>query len=255
MTLFKKHCLFAALVGVSLGACGPPHERDQNMVRLAFKLGQPDRVLTDELSQLANQEEMSISSLKQATSRIIDTRAKFDAVDKTLAVDAVKFAMVEDIPIERSADLVTEVAYDLELGRDAVNVLSAGIKAEEKTPNLKGADAVQLVIDMKPYWSQVHRLTGSAVRAIVLDKAPVVMAIQKILYRTYPSDPRVAKNLLGRCGLSGELLTFESSYRIGSALQFSPAAWTSLVDRFHRGEVDVIFNEVLTGAQRLAPRD
>src|SRR5437870_3713766 len=140
MKLYNVDRVCLALVVGSFASCGPIQESQQetnaDMVRLAQKLGQPDRILSQELAELAGKEGMILSELKQVASRIITTRAKFDDVDKMLASDAVKFADLEEIPVEQSADLVIQVAYDLQLGSDARVILAEAREAAKKTPGL-----------------------------------------------------------------------------------------------------------------------
>jgi hypothetical protein len=212
------------------------------MLRLEFKLGQPDRALGRELSELADKDGVSLSNLKQAATAIITTRAKFDDMDKILASNAVKFAVLDNIPVEQSADLSAQLAYDLELGSDALDITGFAWEAAKKTPNLKGITGVQLVVDMKPYWNQVHRLTGRTLKEVVLEKGPIAMTIQKVLYALYPGDPALANRLLRGCGLSSELL--EDGYAQATSRLFSAPEWASIVDRFQRGETDVIANEL-----------
>ncbi len=212
------------------------------MVRLEQKLGQPNRLLSSELANKARNEGISLLELKEATARIITTRAHFDDLDKTLATVAVKFAVVDNIPINQSADLVMRLAYDLEMGSDALKMLGEAAEAAKQTPNLTGAGGVQLVIDMTPYWNQLHRLTGRPLGKIVLEKAATVLTVQKILYTTYPGDPDPAKVLLRATGLSPEGLTDEKAQ--ATSQLFSASEWASIVNRFNRGEPDVVFKQM-----------
>ena len=252
--LSQTRCVFVVAVVLCLFACAsPPHETDEEMLRLEMRLGEPHRILSRELLELSEKEKVDIFDLQHAATEIVTTRARFGDLDKNLAVEAVKFAHVEGVPVERSTDLVTRAAYDLDWGEDAPKILSWGIDATEGTPNLRAADAIQVILDMAPYWKQAHQLTGRSVREISLDKAPTVFAIQKVLYQICSNDPSLAKQLLRRFGLSDQLLTAENSYHIGAAGQWAPAEWASLVDRYQRGEVDVIFNAVRDRLKQLAP--
>jgi len=144
----------------------------------------------------------------------------------------------QGVPVERSTDLVTRAAYDLDWGEDAPKILSWGIDATEGTPNLRAADAIQVILDMAPYWKQAHQLTGRSVREISLDKAPTVFAIQKVLYQICSNDPSLAKQLLRRFGLSDQLLTAENSYHFRAAGQWAAAEWATLVARCQGGAGD-----------------
>jgi hypothetical protein len=243
----RMGCACMALVVCSFDACGPLQEShyqetDADMLRLEQKLGQPDRNLSRELSELASQDDLSLSDLKQAATTIVTTRARFDNSDTVLAKFAVMFGDVEDIPIARSTNLLLQLADDLELGTDAPNILNMARSSSKATPNRTAVDAVQLVVDMKPYWKQVHELTGRPLKTIVLEKASNVMAIQTVLYRMYPGDPALASRFLRGSGLSPELL--EDQYVQVTSRLYDASDWASIVDRFQRGETDVIFNEL-----------
>ena len=66
--------------------------------------------------------------------------------------------------------------------------------------------------------------------------------IQTVLYRMYPGDPEKASRFLRGSGISPALL--DDQYVQVLSRPHDADDWASIVNRFQRGETDVIFNEL-----------
>jgi hypothetical protein len=216
-------------------------ETDADLLRLAQRINQPNRVLSQELAELAAKNRVTVSELKQSAGRIIVKAAKFDDDDKALAVSSIQFAQLEGIPIDQSTDLAVQLAYDLELGGPgALTVLQMAHEAVKGTPTMTAADGVQLILEMKPYLLRVHELTGHTLKDVVLDKSALILAVDKLSYMTFHGDSPKVNKLLRACGLSSELMTFQNSWNVGQVMGYGAPEWANIIDRYQRGEADLV---------------